>query len=138
MKTILWIIVAIAILNCLSEVSSIEGKAAHAQEKPTPQLIESWKCFDKFSSTSSPVLARLKRFSKGVSGHGVVEVAGVSHEAKFRIEGFDRRWDFGRRVYPSGMIDYDYAFIIQPNKEGFYYDGPTYGSPDQFFRCEKE
>lgn len=46
MKRILWIIIAIAVLICLSEVSSIGVKAAQAQEKPKPQIIERWECYD--------------------------------------------------------------------------------------------
>ena len=156
MKRILWIIIAIAVLICLSEVSSIGIKATQAQEKPKPQIIERWECYDKSqyrqweisqklsrSSSSTlpseekgPVLARLKRLRVGNTERhfefGEIEVSGSTKSTTFQIQGINRRWDFGK----NGR----YAFVIYPNKTGLYYD--FRGSegkrikPSQFFICE--
>ena len=117
-------------------------KVVLAQEKPTPQLIESWECFEddlvysfwkisKEKNQKPPVLARLKRFEKGGSEFGEVVVAESSQKARFQIRGFNRRWDFGS--------EYKYAFIIQPNKSGAYYDFTTATKvkPSQLFMCER-
>lgn len=152
MKRILWVIIAIAVLICLSEVSSIGVKATQAQEKPKPQIIERWECYDEsqyrqweFSQKLSrspystlpreekgPVLARLKRLKSGNFEYGEIEVSGSTQITMFTIQGINRRWDFGK--------DYKFAFVISPNKSGSYYD--FRGSegkrvkPSQFFICE--
>ena len=157
MKGILWVI-AIAILSFLSEVSSIGVKATQAQEKPKPQIIERWECYDesqyrqweisqKLSRSpystlptystlpreeKGPVLARLKRLKSGNFEYGEIEVSGSTQITLFAIQGINRRWDFGK--------DYKFAFVISPNKSGSYYD--FRGSegkrikPSQFFICE--
>ncbi len=129
---------------CIIVALGFSVKVVLAQEKPTSQLIESWECFDDWAYNSwaiskkiskdinkPPVLARLKRFSKGGSEHGEVVVAGSLQKARFQIRGFNRRWDFGAR--------YKYTFIIEPNKSGAYYDFTTASKvmPSQLYKCEK-
>ena len=117
----------------------VSVKVVHAQEKPTPQIIESWECFDAFEYISwngwpkhkkPPVVVRLKRLQKGGFEFGEVVVAGSSQKASFQIRGFNRRWDFG--------TEYKYAFIIRPNKSGAYFDFTTSSNsaPSQLFKCE--
>lgn len=79
---------------------------------------------------------------------GQISVAGVTHKAHFRIEGLNRRWDFGSdalegrlgdledRLEDLGkgsdfedlakvledLIETNYAFIIKPDGSGLYYD----------------
>ena len=63
---------------------------------------------------------------------GQVSVAGVTHSAFFDIYGLNRRWDFGK--------DLKYAFIINPDGSGAYYDfspveeGET-TKPSQLYDC---
>ena len=63
---------------------------------------------------------------------GQISVAGVTHRALFRITGFERRWDFGEEM--------KYAFIINPDGSGAYYDfslleeGET-TKPSQLYDC---
>ena len=45
---------------------------------------------------------------------GQISVAGVTHFAFFYIEGLNRRWDFGKEM--------NYSFIIEPDGWGVYYD----------------
>ena len=95
---------------------------------------ETWQCFDRYSSFSNKVLVTLSGAVRNKNfGLGEVSVAGVIYSASFRVVGFDRRWDFGD--------EYAYAFIIQPDGHGMYYDfskvkdsGST--GPSQHFRCE--
>lgn len=49
---------------------------------------------------------------------GTIQVAGVTHEARYRVEGFDRRWDFERQ----SDLSYDYAFVLTPSGVARYYD----------------
>ena len=162
MKTILWIIVAIAILNCLSEGLNIGATVAQAQEKPEPQIIERWECYDdpqyrhwalsqqyrsqrtiaryellqKYGGPRDQkpsVLVSLKRQRFGNFETGEIVVSGSTKPTAFQIQGINRRWDFGK----NGK----YAFIIYPNKTGLYYDfrgseGKTV-KPRQFFFCEQ-
>lgn len=127
---------------CIIVALGFSVKVVLAQEKPTPQLIESWECFEddfvyslwsinKERNNKPPVLARLKRFKQGGSEFGEVVVAGSSQKARFQIQGFNRRWDFGS--------EYKYAFIIRPNKSGAYYEFTTSSNsaPSQLFKCEE-
>ena len=67
-----------------------------------------------------------------------VTVGNFSHQAKFRIEGFDRRWDFE----PSDdFTSYEFTFIIAPSGAGGYYDftlaeddEPT--KPKRVYECD--
>jgi hypothetical protein len=65
---------------------------------------------------------------------GTVEVAGVVHQAQFRINGFDRRWDFGSKEDP-----YLYAFVVRPGGDAAYYDfrGEKNAKPSNFMHCRQ-
>ena len=71
-------------------------------------------------------------------GPGTVRLLGlVEHEAQFRVDGLDRRWNFGD---DDGA--YHFAIVIEPNGDGRYYDfsdvptGETTG-PKQSYYCER-
>ena len=49
---------------------------------------------------------------------GTIKVAGVTHQAKYHVKGFDRRWDFG--LQDDGT--FDYAFVLKPGGLAHYYD----------------
>ena len=67
---------------------------------------------------------------------GTIQVAGVTHETRYGVDDFDRRWDF--QLNNEGT--YDFAFKIGPDGGAKYYDF-TLASPDgsakpaQFFHC---
>ena len=48
---------------------------------------------------------------------GKIGVAGVTHNAKFLVRGFNRTWVFG-----CAKDNCDYMFVIQPNRKGDYVD----------------
>lgn len=96
---------------------------------------EEWRCFSMSDFFRENVLVRLTReIRSGVDqGFGEVSVAGVTHDARFEVAGFNRRWDFGS--------DMQYAFVIQPDGSGAYYDFSTVEDggrtgPSQRFHCE--
>jgi hypothetical protein len=66
---------------------------------------------------------------------GKIAVAGVTQDAVFRVEGFNRRWDFG--LLPDG--NYRYSFIIKPNGDAAYYDFGKGGeaSPSNIMKCRQ-
>lgn len=103
---------------------------ANAQE---PKVIEQWECSD-WLSRSDTVIIKLKRM-RTKNGHelGKIEVAGTLQETFFRIQGIDRRWDFG--------TTYEFAFVIKPNQIGLYYDFTGQRGErikqSQMFRCEQ-
>lgn len=78
--------------------------------------VETWQCRDRFASNWKSVLVTATVDSGREKGQ--IAVAGVTQEAAFRVQGFDRRWDFG--LMDDGS--YRYAFIIQPNGDAAYYD----------------
>jgi hypothetical protein len=49
---------------------------------------------------------------------GAIKVAGVTHQAQYRVQGFDRRWDFGLQDDGS----FDYAFVLRPDGAAVYFD----------------
>ena len=49
---------------------------------------------------------------------GTIKVAGVTHDADYRVQGFDRRWNFGLQDDNT----YNYAFVLKPDGIAAYYD----------------
>ena len=105
-----------------------------AEDDPSATT-EEWRCFSTSDFFRENVLVRLTReMKRGVDlGSGEVSVAGVTHDARFEVAGIDRRWDFGG--------DMQYAFVIQPDGSGAYYDFSTVEDggrtgPSQQFGCE--
>ncbi len=70
-------------------------------------IIETWSCTDIHNSNDILAAANVYKGRKD----GSIMVADIEHQTKFRINGFNRRWDF----------DY-YSFIIEPDGTGYYYD----------------
>ena len=68
---------------------------------------------------------------------GEIEVSGSTQKTKFRVDGINRRWNFGL----NSEGGYNYAFIIKPDKSAAYYNFT--GSkgkgvkPSQIFKCEQ-
>ncbi len=96
--------------------------------------VEVWECKDSSVSASWNeilVTATIEPSRK----KGNITVAGVTRTALYRVKGFNRRWDFGRRR--SG---YRYAFVIEPNGDASYYDfgGKKRTKPSNFFKCRKK
>lgn len=93
-----------------SSVPAVAG--GQATSKP----VEIWECRDFFADDWKNILVRATVDSGRTKG--TIAVAGVTHEAKFQVEGFDRRWDFGL----SAEGRYRYAFTIEPNGDAKYFD----------------
>jgi len=68
---------------------------------------EQWNCYD--SVFSSKVIVVVTADTK--NGTGKIKVAGTNHNARYSVQGFNRRWDFD-----------DYSFIIEPNGDAYYID----------------
>lgn len=69
---------------------------------------------------------------------GTISAAGVTHVAKYRVAGLDRRWDFDPR--DDGI--YNYAFVIQPNGSAYHLDFSAvdvgeHVNATQFFICKQ-
>lgn len=114
-------------------------KVVHAQEKTTPQIIESWECFDRGDHGAlglgifKTALVKLKRMKKWVSyEYGVIEMAGSSRKTSFHMSGINRYWGFS-------SYGYSYAFVIEPNGYGLYYDfgKKKRAKASQYYKCVK-
>ena len=75
--------------------------------------IETWTCTQGLN-TDVLVVAYVNKGRET----GTIKVAGVTHNASFSVQGFERRWDFGL----TKDKEYTYAFLIQPNGTATYYD----------------
>ena len=99
------------------------------QEAQSPTIIENWRCLnamDRFAllfggggyddiPDEMVVVTLTRRSSKDdKSGFGDVSITGITHRARFSVEGLERRWDFGEND--------KYSFIIDPQGDGAYYD----------------
>ena len=104
---------------------------------------ETWECFDRFARDGAGPLVMLDgllRMDNAIPniGPGTVRLVGlIEHEAQFRIDGLNRRWNFG-----DEDTAYDFAIVIEPNGDGSYYDfsGVAVGestSPSQLYSCER-
>ena len=128
MRMILRLVVCVALM----------GVCIPVQAQGSGTTTEKWRCFDRYDSGKKRALVKLTRVTEdgGKSGFGEVSVAGITHKASFKVEGFDRRWDFGDE---SIWDPYLYAFIIYPDGRGAYYDfSGTDGKqvpPRQTFDC---
>ena len=130
MKITFGIIVVIALI----------ATASSAQET---KIIERWECFEPIQYfmwnlnrklEKGPALIKLKRLKSKGHETGKIEVAGSVQTTHFSIAGINRRWDFGR--------DNQYAFIINPQNAGVYFEfrgreGERVKSSQEFM-CEKQ
>lgn len=101
---------------------------------------EIWRCFalsDRNKGTPLFSLFRSPSGNEAVDLIGMVFVAGTAHAAQFRVAGLDRRWDFD---YNEGRGAFRYAFVIEPDGTGAYYDFSTSddgtAKAKQIFRCQ--
>jgi hypothetical protein len=87
---------------------------------------EDWACYDGSGGGKPLVILTADLQLK----QGVVKVAGAEHKAKYKVEGLNRRWDFGGK----------FSFVIQPDGTGYYYDYSEFkhGTPSQRFKCEQQ
>lgn len=104
---------------------------------------ERWACFERFGRDGAVPLVMLDGLLRIDSatpnvGPGTVRLVGlIEQEARFSIDGLNRRWNFGQD--DSG---YDFAIVIAPNGDGNYYDfshvpvGET-TSASQLYSCER-
>jgi len=97
-------------------------------------VVETWTCSERYGTT---VLAVANVNAGRESGE--IKVAGVAHDAQFKTEGFERRWNFGL----ADDHTYDYAFVIEPNGDASYFDFSTSAAgeiinPSIFMKCKND
>ena len=85
---------------------------------------ETFKCKSGTYWDSSKVVVIATINKDGVSG--TIKVAGVTHQAKYHVEGFDRRWNFGLQ----DDLTFDFAFVMEPSGLARYYDFPKQSVDD--------
>ena len=110
----------------------LAAKNGHEDAAELIQSLETWRCFDRTDFNRRTPLVTLARLGR----RGGVSVAGVDYSTDFRVEGLDRRWNFGE--YEDG---WPYALLIKPNGSGLYFDFSSSddgtAKPSQFFECEQ-
>ncbi len=84
--------------------------------------------------SGQPIVIVLTVDDEGKSG--TIKVAGVTYTAMYRVQGFNRRWDF--RQHDNAT--FDYAFVMQASGNASYYDFSKAErgdetSPSQDFIC---
>ena len=99
---------------------------------------ETWRCFKLFDRNKTTALFTLIRMRIGGEDViGEVSIAGATHLANFQVAGLNLRWDFGSN---EGRGAYRYAFVIEPDGTGAYYDFETSedgrAKPRQIFECQ--
>ena len=119
MKKTLGLLVAFCVLSAFEQ----------PQEEKLPEIIETWRCMNEFVwlalqfneggyediPEDEVIVTLTRRKSKDDKpGSGEVSVTGITHRARFSVEGLERRWDFGENG--------EYAFVINPQGGGAYYD----------------
>jgi len=98
-------------------------------------IAQTWNCYDALDTyrhkkprLPKDSLIRLKNI-EAYSNLAMISLRGnISHIAKSSIAGFDRRWDFPLHVNEDSTYKdsaYKYAFIIEPDGTGIYYDFTT-------------
>ena len=98
-------------------------------------IAESWACTD--TPYTKEILVMAVTFSNKESGS--IAVAAMVQSAEYSVQGFNRRWDFGK-VKTNGALPY--TFIIEPDGTAKYYDFSTSvdgkSSPSQIMHCKQE
>lgn len=100
------------------------------------QVVEEWECAELVFPDWNKILVVAKVLEGRERGH--IDVANITHEALYAVEGFMRRWDFGL----AAGSEYDYAFVIGPDGKGKYYNfsnidiGETTG-PSMLMTCRQ-
>jgi len=74
-----------------------------------PDIIELWHCSKEVNSMEI-VTARVFKGRRA----GSIDVAGITHQTTFRVNGFDREWYFGPIV--NGV--YQFTFMVKPSGHG--------------------
>jgi hypothetical protein len=90
---------------------------------------ETWRCRER---ADGPVLVVVAHDG---GTKGTVQVAGVTQDAKYSVEGINRRWDFGpniRRGVPR------FVFAIRPNGSGEYVDFVEGHASRETFTCQAD
>ncbi len=105
--------------------------AANAIAYASP--VEVWECKDRYADNWESILVRVTVESGREKGN--ISVAGVTHEAVFEVEGFNRRWDWGLKADDT----YRYSFIIEPNGEATYFDfrNEAKAKPSNLMTCRQ-
>ena len=78
--------------------------------------VETWECRDYMESGWNNIIVVATIDEDRTTGS--IEVAGTTQETIYHVEGFNRRWDFGREKGGG----YSYSFLIKPDGTGLYYD----------------
>ena len=93
------------------------------------EFSEVWKCNDssQYDYDEDKVIVTAKVNKSLVTGE--ISVSGITHETRYGVEGFERRWSFGDR--------FQYSFFINPNGDGFYYEfkDAKVTKPTMFMKC---
>lgn len=88
--------------------------------------VERWYAVDKYNYDSLIEVVRFQvgYFKDNNLGFVLYENGTTGEEANFSREGLDLRWDWGS-YYRDGAGRYRYAFVIEPDGTGLYYDFST-------------
>ncbi|MYE01845.1 MAG: hypothetical protein F4Y03_11315 [Alphaproteobacteria bacterium] len=126
-------LIGVALAVCLSAggcvSNDLDGNTRNADGN------EVWKCTGRFSSVDTIVLTRFMEGGLDI-GRGTVRAAGVTHETAFRVDGIDRRWNWGLDA-GSNPRAYRYSFLIEASGDGMFFN---FGSRDRvkpsgFYEC---
>ena len=102
-------------------LAAVVGTPAQSRAEFDHTVLERWLCYDSADSDHSEVVVVAERWSQEAGEDttaGMVQIAGEFNAAIFRINGIDRRWDFG--VTEESIAEF--AFIVRDTGHAAYYD----------------
>lgn len=79
---------------------------------------EVWECKDPNAEWNNILVTAV---ANKTTGDGVIKVAGIEHHTNFEIAGFDRQWQFGKKLNSDG---FKYIFRVKPNGMAHYFNMP--------------
>lgn len=137
-------ICVLLVLTFTASASAQDGDAKLPSWDDGPeywQLVEEWSCYESAGSRKN-VLVKLTREVHKTRPNmlrGIISVAGSHQVALFRVEGFNRKWDFP--FLPPGVKP-KFKFVINPDGTGLYYDFSNVEegeitTPQQTYWCEE-
>ena len=124
------IIVPLIAVSCASALTKVRDRQLSLSGYSVSELdfggVERWYAVDKYNYDSfiDEVRFQVGYFKNADIGFVLYGDGTTGEQAYFSRQGLDLRWNWGNRVR-DGIEKYRYAFVIEPDGTGLYYDFST-------------
>ena len=133
------------VLLCLAHTAAAELELSDkwkCTKADCYRILERWECTERSTPdwknilVTANVLEHKKHDAHPVK-FGHISVANINYTSAYYVEGFIRTWRFKENEDKSSYL---YAFTIEPNGDGSYYEFQGKGSaaPSLYMKCRQK